>query len=478
MAGTAGRDPERKRRALSPDVDVVVVGAGFAGIAAAVEIVDAGASVLVLEAADRVGGRTDTVQRGSLRLELGGQWIGPGQRRVSALAERFGVPSFETPTDGAVLLMADGEVEATEQAPPYTPVVLALDVLAASFPSGDPWRTPAGAELDSAPLSAWLDHNVGDAVARASARRVLEGLMCVPADQMSVLSILHGGTTSGTLSAALGIEGGAQEQRLVGGLHGLAVRLADGLGAAVRLSAAVRRIRQTGSGVEVDHEGGTVRAARCVLAVPPSGWAGIEFEPALPPEHAALGELMPLGSVIKVQAIYERPFWRDVGLSGLVVDEDGPFGFMADNTAPDRPEGVLVSFLSADDAVAWGDRALGVDAFARRRAAFTAHVRAAFGPQDSGPSRLRRPRLVCGALGRWWLLRGHEAGWVDARRCRASRAGRAASRRLVGVGSRVERLCRRCPRCRGASGRRGARRALAGDVRPGRPPRQVPTLVW
>jgi monoamine oxidase len=370
---------------LSAEVDVVVVGAGFAGLTAASTLAEAGVSAVVLEAAARVGGRTDSTMFGSVPLELGGQWTGPGQERVSALADRFGVEMFQTPTDGAFLHAANGVVGVSEVEPPYTPVVLALDAIAASIPPSDPWTTPAGADLDSMPLSTWLEANVTDRVARASALRVLEGLMCVPGDQMSLLSILHGATTSGTLAAALGVEGGAQELRLVGGFHGLALRLADQLGDAVRLSTPVGCIRETGGGVEAHYDGGSVRASRCVVAVPPSNWADIEFGPALPPTHALLTELMPLGSVIKVQAVYERPFWRDLGYSGLVVDEDGPFEFMADNTAPDSDAGVLVSFLSARDAIAWGDAALGVEAVTRRGSAFAEQVRRVFGPTTPEP---------------------------------------------------------------------------------------------
>ena len=370
---------------MSTDVDVVVVGAGFAGLATASALVETGASVVVLEAAARVGGRTDSLAGASGTIELGGQWTGPGQQRVSALAERFGVQMFETPTDGAFLHAAEGEVAVSERVPPYTPVVLALDEIAASIPADEPWTSPAGADLDSTPLSSWLDDNVSDAVARASALRVLEGLMCVGADQMSVLSILHGATTSGTLAAALGVEGGAQEQRLVGGLHGLALRLASELGSRVRLSSPVRMVRDVQDAVEVGYDGGSVRAQRCVVAVPPSNWAGITFEPGLPSTHVLLSELMPLGSVIKVQAVYERPFWRDLGYSGLVVDEDGPFEFMADNTAPDGDAGVLVSFLSAQDAVAWGDAALGPEASTLRGDAFARHICRMFGPTTPDP---------------------------------------------------------------------------------------------
>ena len=94
---------------------------------------------------------------------------------------------------------------------------------------------------------------------------------------------------------------------------------------------------------------------------------------------------MPLGSVIKVQLVYPRPFWRDAGLSGLVIDDTGPFAFMVDNSPPDRPEGVLVTFLSAGEARRNSDRKLGSDAADIRRRMFTEHVQNVFGPTSPEP---------------------------------------------------------------------------------------------
>ena len=364
-------------------IDVVVVGAGFAGVAAAQQIRAAGCTVKVLEAADRVGGRTDTVRLGQQWLEAGGQWTGPGQTRVLSLAERYEVELFETPTDGSDLQMVDGSPTTLLSHPAYAPVVQELDALALTIRPDEPWTTPDLHTLDQISMDEWLDRSVADSEARASARKVLEGLMTVPVAEMSLLTLLHAARTSGTLAAALGIDGGAQEQRLMGGLHGLAIRMASDLGDAVQLSAPVSLVRRSERGVAVSGSSGVVTAARCIVAVPPSGWRRITFEPELPPEHVALSDAMPLGSVIKLQLVYDRPFWREAGYSGLVIDASGPFSFMVDNTSPDRPEGVLVTFLSAETADRWSDRALGPDAESVRRKALVEHVCAAFGSRGS-----------------------------------------------------------------------------------------------
>jgi monoamine oxidase len=156
--------------------------------------------------------------------------------------------------------------------------------------------------------------------------------------------------------------------------------MATDLGDAVRLSSPIEAIGHSREGVVVSGRSGEVRVGRCIVAVPPSGWGHIAFDPALPARHQALTDFMPLGSVIKLQLVYDRPFWRDAGYSGLVIDASGPFGFMVDNSTPDRPEGVLVTFLSAETADRWSDEALGPEAPTLRRKALVEHVCTAFGP--------------------------------------------------------------------------------------------------
>jgi monoamine oxidase len=209
--------------------------------------------------------------------------------------------------------------------------------------------------------------------------------MTVPVNEMSMLTLLHGARTSGSLAAALGIEGGAQEQRLVGGLHENAVRMADELDEAIKITNPVRRLQQSESEVVASANDAQYQAAHCIVATPPSAWTSIEFAPGLPEAHQQLPRVMPLGSVVKLQLVYPRPFWRDGGLSGLVIDDTGPFAFMVDNSPPDRPEGVLVTFLSAGEARRYSDRKLGSDAVDIRRRMFAEHVQNVFGASTPEP---------------------------------------------------------------------------------------------
>lgn len=365
--------------------DGVVVGAGFAGLSAARELVALGHDVVVLEASDRVGGRTDTDRDRDRLIELGGQWTGPGQDRVLALAAELGADTFQTPHAGLDLTVVGGVVTESSQDPSaagVSAVVERLDVLAAELPPGEPWLGPGADRFDTVTMHDWLTGEIGDLGVRSLVRQMLEGLMTTPAEQMSLLTILHSARTSGSLSAALGIEGGAQELRLVGGMHQIAVLLADELGARVRLNHPVIRIDQESSPgrVLVHTSNEAFEASHVVVAVPPSGWHGITFAPVLPAAHAQLPAVMRMGSVIKIQAVFDRPFWREAGWSGLVTDDSGPFAFMVDNSQPDSGEGVLATFLSAQAAIDFGDASLGADSHHQRRELFLDHVSHVFGP--------------------------------------------------------------------------------------------------
>src|SRR6185295_352227 len=92
----SSRMQRRCPMATQTSTQVVIVGAGFAGLTTARELRKRGVDAVVLEARDRVGGRTWTVRKDGWWLDCGGQWTGPGQDRIRALGEEMGVASFPT----------------------------------------------------------------------------------------------------------------------------------------------------------------------------------------------------------------------------------------------------------------------------------------------------------------------------------------------------------------------------------------------
>ncbi len=374
-------------------VDVVVVGAGFAGLAAAQALSDAGLDVVVLEAADRVGGRTWTVDGAGTWLELGGMWTGPGQPLLSALVDRYGLQSFPQHDEGRSLLVESGgildDASTDVRWAEVDRYVAVLDDLARPVLKDAPWQSPGAAELDALTLDRWLADEVGDVGVRHQLEVVLTELMCVPADELSLLTLLHAAATSGTLAAALGVQDGAQERRVAQGIAAVAEAMAHELGDRVRLDAPVERLSWNDDGAIIDLPDGAVLARHVVVAMAPSSCEAIDFEPVLPMQRTEAQRRMPLGSVVKVCAVYDRPFWRDAGLSGAVLDLDGPFSHCLDVSSPDSGLGVLVSFLAARAARELSDAALGPAASDVRRERFLERATRWFGSQAAEPVHYR-----------------------------------------------------------------------------------------
>ena len=146
----------RRRRSPSQRADVVVVGAGLSGLAAASKAVAAGRSALVLEARDRVGGRTLNHSLGGGKVvELGGEWVGPTQDRVHAVIRELGLSTYPTYVLGNHIYQFEGtRMEYTESGPtgtaPPDPLIVGeiaatvarLDQMAQSVPVQAPWNAP------------------------------------------------------------------------------------------------------------------------------------------------------------------------------------------------------------------------------------------------------------------------------------------------------------------------------------------------
>ncbi len=237
-------------------------------------------------------------------------------------------------------------------------IQLTLDRLARTVPRGNPAAAPQAANLDAESLGSWLRRSHASPAAReliAIAGRTTWG--CEP-DEISFLHALHYIHQAGGLSSMLDTEGGAQEEHFVEGSHAIAVRLADALGAALRVSAPVRRIETAAQGVRVSTADETVTARAVVVAVPPALRGRIDFAPALPPSHAQMAQRWPAGVLSKAYAVYERPFWRDHDLSGQGLSDTGPV-FITFDAGPAHAgaPGVLLGFIGGVYAREWDELA-------------------------------------------------------------------------------------------------------------------------
>ena len=337
-APVAGAKPANRK------ADVVVVGAGFAGLAAAKEIRKGGHSVAVLEARDRVGGRVLNADvEGGEHVELGGQWVGPGQDRVLALISELGLSTYPTNVDGGNIYYRDGALQTyTGTIPPaqgpalveLATVIGKLNSMAAEVPRDAPQTAPHAAEWDSQTFETWKLANAQTQEARDLVDLAFSSVFAAEPRDVSLLFTLFYIATAGSFDNLINTAGGAQEDRIVGGSQRIALKLAKKLGKRVRLSQPVHLIRKRGGRMEVHGRTETWTAKRVIVALAPALIDAIEFKPKLPPMRAQLNQRVPMGSVIKCMAVYDTPFWRAQGLSGMATSNTGPVKLTFDNTPP------------------------------------------------------------------------------------------------------------------------------------------------
>lgn len=372
-------------------VHTVVIGAGYAGLAAALSLADSGTDVLVLEASDRVGGRVHSQRLdGGVVVDHGGQWVGPTQHRLLAAAERFGCATFPTYDTGDHLeLWADGSCRPFRGAgpaggpgvEPYIEATEAIDKLAVTVNLDNPSATERIAEWDSETVQSYFDRTVADADARRRLGLAVQGVWTVEPRDISLFHLLFYVASAGGFDQLMETAGCAQERRFVGGAQSVALAMAEHLGEKIRLDTPVTHVEHSADGVRVDTDRGPVYASHVVVAASPGAAVRIRFTPALPPSRNRWMERSPMGEVSKIHTVYDRPFWRERGLSGqATVYGDRNVGVVFDNSPEGGEAGVLVSFTYGDRQRRWA--ALSA---AERRADILATLGALFGDEAAKP---------------------------------------------------------------------------------------------
>ena len=377
----------------SIETDVAIVGAGFAGLTAARELTAKGVSALVLEARDRVGGRVlNEDLGGGQMIEVGGQWVGPGQDRVLALADAVGVETY--PTYGAESLHVQyrNGKRSTDSAglPDENPDVLSefatalaqLEAMAQTIEVERAWEAEHADEWDSQTVQTWMDANLSTEGAKLIMETIVQGVYAVEPRDISLLYMLTYAKSAVSFANLIGTEGGAQQDRFDGGSQLVAQRVAEQLGDRIIFDAPLRRVTQNGDGVVLASDSVELHAQRAIIAIPPALAARVDYDPVLPARRDQLMQRMPMGSVIKVNAVYEEPFWRQEGLSGRALSDVGPIRTVFDNTPKSGSPGILIGFIEGK-----ASRDLsGVDAAERREAALGSLARY-FGDRAAKPVR-------------------------------------------------------------------------------------------
>ncbi len=391
----------RGRRRVRRREDVVVVGAGLAGLVAAREVARGGRSVAVIEARSRVGGRMfDRPIAGGEVVDLGAEFIGPTQNHIRALVDELGIETFPSYTAGDNVYLAGGsrtrypDTGPTGTAPP-DPAILAdlllvvtqLDEMSLKVPVSAPWEAPGAAALDSQTLETWLRRNsTGSRRFMDVAAAATRAIFGAEPRELSLLFVLFYIAASGdernpgTFERNFNTRNGAQQDRIAGGTQQIAERLAAGLGRRVVRRSPVRRIVVRRGYVDVVSDRYVNRARQVIVALPPALAGRLRYEPELPSLRDGLTQRMPQGHLIKVQAIYERPFWRGDGLNGTSIADAGPCNVTFDSSPRPGAPGALLGFVGGDEARAF----VRLSADERRRAALGGLARA-FGARALEP---------------------------------------------------------------------------------------------
>lgn len=339
--------------------DYIIIGAGYAGIAAASKLHEAGKSFLVMEARDRIGGRVHThrLDSGAL-VELGAQWIGPTQHKMWELVKKHQVETFDCYDSGKNILHYGGKTSTyTGTIPKINPLALIdmgiamarINKLCKEVPLEAPWKAPKAEEWDSMTMATWIDRNVRTAKARKLIHIGIETVFACQASEISFLHALFYCHSGDNLDTLLAIPNGAQQTLFVKGAQHLLEEVAEPFRDKILLSQAVRSIDQDADGVTVLTDGLQVRAKKVIMTLPPALCGQIHYVQPLPHRKAQLFQRVPMGAAMKCYAVYDKPFWRDKGFSGQIVSDEAPLHVSFDSSKPYGP-GLLLFFVEGKHA--------------------------------------------------------------------------------------------------------------------------------
>ncbi|XP_028291982.1 amine oxidase [flavin-containing] [Gouania willdenowi] len=347
--------------APSDTYDVIVVGGGLSGLSAAKLLKTSGLNPLVLEARDRVGGRTFTVRNKETKwVDLGGAYIGPTQNRILRLAKEYGVKTYKVNEEENLVHFTNGKSYPFKGSfpPMWNPFVImdfnnlfrTLDEMGREIPREAPWRAPHAKEWDEMSMQMLFDKIIWTSAVRIFAKLFVNVNVTSEPHEVSALWFLWYIKQCGGTMRIFSTTNGGQERKFAGGSSQISECMAKELDERVKLESPVCRIDQSGDMVVVDTvDKHTYMARYVIVATPPALNLKMHFTPELPPLRNQLISRVPMGSVIKCMVYYKENFWRKKGFCGtMVIEEEGaPIGLTLDDTKPDGSVPAIMGFILA-----------------------------------------------------------------------------------------------------------------------------------
>ena len=335
--------------------DVVIVGAGIAGLNAARELQDSGASVAVLEARDRIGGRAHTVPGlEGLSIDLGAQFIGDSQKRISALADEAGLTRVRPFEKGAGLFFTD-ESKGAQRVPGDSLPLNKLQQIDAFLAQRKLDRLPKSGlarieRLKRISAIQLLSEVTISAKTSEILAQIIEPENCYPLSKISAFELMSQIESMGGLAHEAESAGWFLKE----GTGALLAHLAKDLQSAIHLGTPVQRINRKQGVFETESSKGKFNAKDVIVAVPPQFYKSLGLYEQLPKNVADEFDLVRPGTVIKTILVFSKPWWRESGLTGRSLSSFGAFNATMDSSPEDGSFGVLTLFSTSMSGILLG----------------------------------------------------------------------------------------------------------------------------
>lgn len=332
-------------------LDTIVIGGGLAGLSAARRLKNQGASVLVIEARNRIGGRISTqVLPSGQRIDLGAQFVSDDQRRISALVDEAGLTRVKPHVSGDHLFISSNKATPVRVSADDMPLPLfgKLDMLLAN------WRFERQrrdfrkdiSRLDTISASTFLRELTHTRVTESFVFGLIEGEYCVSLDEISAYELLEQVTSMGGLSGL----NNSDQWFLSEGAESLAHHLRTCIGSTLVLNSLAQSLDVKPDKITVETPSGKYSARHIIVAVPPQLYDRIGLLKVIPPKRSRVISAYRSGKVIKTLLIFESPWWRARGLSGRIHHTGSLFNSAVDCSPPDGRIGVLAIFSTSHSA--------------------------------------------------------------------------------------------------------------------------------